>query len=71
MAGESDLALAELEQSVALDATSGTQFLSVVNERTVLRRAADGTVTVFASLAGSLPGSPLGLALDELGLGRS
>ncbi len=37
----------------------------MVNERAILRRAADGTVSVFARLAGSAPGSPLGIAVDS------
>lgn len=53
-----------LVEGIAHDAASGSFFFSVVNERTILRRAADGTLSVFASLAGALPGSPLGLAID-------
>jgi hypothetical protein len=53
-----------LVEGIAYDPLTGSFFFSVVNERSILRHAPDGTLTVFAQLAGVLPGSPLGITVD-------
>lgn len=53
-----------LVEGLAHDPLHGSLFFSSVHRRRILRRAANGDVTVFAELAGKLPGSPLGLAVD-------
>ena len=54
-----------LVEGIARDPVRGDLYLSVVNRRSILRRSADGALSVFATLAGKLPGSPLGLAVDS------
>jgi hypothetical protein len=53
-----------LVEGLAHDPLDGSLFLSSVHRRRILRRTANGDVTVFAELAGKAPGSPLGLAVD-------
>jgi hypothetical protein len=67
VASEEEFRLPEgglLVEGIARDPASGAIYLSVVNRRQIVRRASDGSLTLFASLAGTLPGSPLGLAID-------
>jgi sugar lactone lactonase YvrE len=53
-----------LVEGIARDAASGDLFFSSVRQRKIVRRAADGALSTFAVVAGKLPGSPLGIAVD-------
>ncbi len=56
-----------LVEGIAHDPVTGDFYLSSVHRRKIVRRSADGRITHFASLAGRLPGSPLGMAIDGPG----